>query len=158
MKKAFILLSGFFLLLSCSGNNANEAKREMRDSMKAEIRDTPGEKKMITRQYKGTLPCADCPGIRYDLTLYNPENVGEGTFALTMDYIDRKDAKYTTTGRWTTLRGDAMDRNATVFQLRPDSVGESPMNFLYMQDSLILLDKDLKRGKSGLNYTLKMVN
>ena len=46
-----------------------------------------------TRTYEGTLPAASCSGIRYSLTIQNQEHSGNGTFTLTMTYIEAENGK-----------------------------------------------------------------
>lgn len=46
--------------------------------------------------YEGVLPCADCPGIKTRLVLR-----GDGSFALTTQYIDRQVTGQTVSGRFT---------------------------------------------------------
>jgi len=45
--------------------------------------------------YAGTLPCADCPGIRTKVQLRM-----DGTFTLTQEYLERSAAPYVTQGRF----------------------------------------------------------
>jgi len=46
--------------------------------------------------YQGTLPCADCPGIRYVLTL-NEDN----SYQLKTQYLERGDSVFTESGKFT---------------------------------------------------------
>jgi len=84
-----------------------------------------------TKTYEGTLPAASCPGIRYSLTIQNQEHRGDGTFTLTMTYIEAengKDAIFTYKGKRFTQRGNATNNNAIVWQLVADN-GEDIFNF-----------------------------
>ena len=111
-----------------------------------------------TRVYKGVLPAASCSGIEYQVTLYNYEHSGDGVYEMVLTYIDadeRGNSTYETTGRMYTLRGDAVDKNAVVYQLVPFAEGET-VNFLYQQDRLQLLDQELKPIDSKLNYSLEL--
>jgi copper homeostasis protein (lipoprotein) len=117
----------------------------------------PGEEPMVLR-YEGVLPCADCPGIRTELTLTRKaKGWAEGSYSLRETYLERGGPRVTT-GDWTTLRGDAVDPDATVYQLDPDKT-EGQRNFLRVGDDLELkaLDKDMKRWPSGLPDTLRRV-
>ncbi len=117
----------------------------------------PGEEPMTLR-YAGDLPCADCPGIRTELTLTRKaKGWAEGTYRLTETYLERGGPNVTT-GDWTTLRGDAADPDATVYQLDPDHPVRS-RNFLRVGDDLELkvLDKDMKALPATLPVTLKRV-
>ena len=111
-----------------------------------------------TRVYKGVLPAASCSGIEYQVTLYNYEHSGDGVYEMVLTYIDADEggnSTYETTGRMYTLRGDAVDKNAVVYQLVPFAEGET-VNFLYQQDWLQLLDQELKPIDSKLNYSLEL--
>lgn len=73
-----------------------------------------------TRTYEGILPAASSPGIRYSLTIQNQEHSGDGTFTLTMTYIEAengKDAIFNYKGKRFTQRGDATNNDAIVWQL-----------------------------------------
>jgi copper homeostasis protein (lipoprotein) len=94
--------------------------------------------------FAGTLPCADCAGIRTKLTLYAEQPSGRPVrYELTETYVGTRDGDrvFNRTGRWTVLRGSASDADATVYQLdfdRPKTV----RNFLKLgDDELRLLDR-----------------
>ena len=113
-----------------------------------------------TRFYKGTLPAASNPGIVYEITLYNYQNSGDGVFKAKLTYLEAqngKDGILEFSGRQYTLKGSAEDKNATIFQFIPFDNKEETMNFLYQGDKLIMLDKELKKIPSQLNYTLSEV-
>lgn len=116
---------------------------------------------MQTLTYEGLLPCADCPGIRYDLTIRSREHSGDGTFSLSQTYLeaeDGKDATFVTNGKRLTLKGMPGNDNATIWQLISDN-GDEVMNFLCENDStLTLLGDDFTKAESDLNYSLKLVN
>lgn len=109
--------------------------------------------------YEGILPAADCPGIRYTLTLRHREHSGDGTFQLQMTYLeaeDGKDVTFSYTGRRLTLRGIPSDADATVWQLLVDGKEKDVFNFLREDDqTLTLLNKDFEKNDSQLNYSLK---
>lgn len=112
----------------------------------------------LVLRFSGVLPCADCPGIRTTLTLTRKgQGWAEGTYRLSETYIDRGPARVTT-GDWTTLRGDAADENATVYELDPDHA-ERARHFLRVgpDRALKALDRDLKPWPKGLPDTLKRV-
>ena len=117
----------------------------------------PGEEPMVLR-YAGDLPCADCPGIRTELTLTRKaKGWAEGSYSLSETYLERGGPKVIT-GDWTTLRGDAVDPDASVYQLNPDDT-ERQRNFLRVGDDLELkaLDRDMKRWGGKVPDTLKRV-
>ena len=79
-------------------------------------------------------------------------------YEMVLTYIDADEggnSTHETAGRVYTLRGDAVDKNAVVYQLVPFAEGET-VNFLYQQDRLQLLDLELKPIDSKLNYCLEL--
>lgn len=113
--------------------------------------------KLEERIFQGTLPAASCSGIEYTLWLYNRQNSGDGVFKLTQRYIEAEDGEdmtIITFGKQYTLRGDAEDINATVYQLIPFSETDT-INLLYTGGNLELLNSNFERTKSRLNYTLR---
>lgn len=102
--------------------------------------------------FEGVLPCADCPGIRTTLVLTRKAaGWAEGTYRLTEAYIDRGVSPIVTTGDWTTLRGDAVDDDASVYELNPDQADRA-RHFLRVGDDLAVrvLTRDLKAWPKGL--------
>lgn len=108
--------------------------------------------------FAGTLLCADCPGIKTELTLTR-KAVGwaEGAYRLTETYLERG-GPIVTTGDWTTLRGDAVDDDATVYELNPDAP-KTARRFLRVGDdkAIRVLDGDMKTLPKGLPDTLNRV-
>lgn len=98
---------------------------------------------LVLGPFVGTLPCADCPGIATRLTLTREgEFVAEGTYRLEETYIDRG-GPLVSTGEWTTLRGDARDEDAVVYQLEPDHPEKSRAYVKLSATSIRLLDADM---------------
>lgn len=123
------------------------------------LKKVEGTGELQTRVYRGTLPAASCPGIVYDITLYNYEHSGDGVFRASLTYLEAengKDSRIEFCGRQYTLRGNAVDKNATVFQFVPFDKEEDTMNFLYEGNKLTMLDRELKPIESKLNYTLQL--
>lgn len=113
---------------------------------------------VIERKYQGILPAASCPGIEYTLFIHNQQHSGDGVYKLTQRYIeaeDGKDKSVISYGRQYTLRGDAVNPDAVVYQLVPFGWGET-VNFLLEDNNLVLLNAKLERAKSELNYTLTL--
>ncbi|HEY6644948.1 META domain-containing protein [Povalibacter sp.] len=92
--------------------------------------------------YAGTLPCADCPGIRYELDLR-----ANHVFVLRMTYLDTDPAiAVDEIGQWSiqedkVLILDGADEPPTVWSIRD-------------VDTLSKLDRDGNPIASKLNYTL----
>ncbi len=116
-----------------------------------------GEVQTLT--YEGLLPAASCPGIRYELTIRSREHSGDGTFSLTTTYLEAEngqDRSFTYTGRRFTQRGIPGDDNATVWQLIADEGGDI-FNFLREDEkTLTLLNEQLEKNDTDLNYSLKL--
>lgn len=116
---------------------------------------------METLRYEGLLPAADGPGIRYRLTVRTPQEGMEGTYTLVMTYLDAgngQDESFTTTGKQYTLHDVAGYPGGTIWQLEPEPKGER-MNFLVEDDGkkITLLNSEMKKSDTGLNYTLTLV-
>ncbi len=113
-----------------------------------------------TKTYEGTLPAASCPGVHYSLTIQDQEHSGNGTFTLTMTYIEAENGENTVfnyKGKKYTQRGDSTDNDAIVWQLVADN-GKDIFNFLHEDEkTLVLLNNRLTKSETGLNYSLKLV-
>lgn len=112
---------------------------------------------VIFARYAGRLPCADCAGIRIELTL-NAETVhGPPTrYHMRETYIATRDGDrtFTSEGRWRIRRGSADDPNATVYQIDFDRP-EKTRSFLVVDaNELTALDRDLRELPSTLPRTL----
>lgn len=113
----------------------------------------------VTMVFAGDLPCADCPGIRTELTLTRDAPYsGDGKFKLVETYIDRG-APFTSTGVWGTLRGDAVDPDATVYELNPDKAEGERRHYKRIgnDEALKVLGGDMKPLPDTLPSTLKRV-
>ncbi len=96
--------------------------------------------------YRGVLPCADCPGIKY--TVFINRN---GTFRSVMDYLER-DTKVESAGNYT------WDKAGRIITLKADK--ESPVKFFVGENSLTQLDADGERitGDLANNFILTKAN
>lgn len=163
MRAKWMVFAGAILVLAGCGKPAGKATDHaiavttVPASQVAAKTAAPGEEPLVLR-FAGDLPCADCPGIRTELVLTRKgKGWAEGTYSLTETYLERGPARVTT-GDWTTLRGDAVDPDATVYQLNPDRT-EAQRNFLRVGDDLELkvLDRDMKRWGGKVPDTLRRV-
>jgi len=131
--KRRLLLTAFAILYSAA---CAPASKDADLSLGAAAQQT------IVVKYAGTMPCADCMGIRIVLILYSEP--GPTRYELTETYVGTKDGDRTfpSSGRWTVLRGSATDVDATVYQVafdRPDRT----VNYRKEGDyQLILLDRN----------------
>lgn len=148
---------GFALLLAIAG--CRSAARPLTDASQSPAPAGSAAAEAIpVGTYTGTLPCADCSGIRTTLTLSAQSQLqtGGGTFHLSEEYLaaGNGNQRFDTQGRWLLLRGTPADRDATVYQLTSDGA-ERVMFFLRVGDqALRLLDRNQREIPSTANYTL----
>lgn len=97
MKKNLLILSAALALAACGGNAPKKQAAAETQTTTAAVPDMHTAETSLDYlgTYEGTLPAADCPGIRTTLTL-NPDS----TYALHMKYINR-DAEFDETGIFT---------------------------------------------------------
>lgn len=119
----------------------------------------PEAGEIVSETYKGTLPAASCPGIEYTITIYHQQHSGDGVFHAQLKYLEAENGQdqcFDVYGRQYTLRGNASDSNSMVIQL-VSFRGDDIMNFLKGENKLTMLDQELNRIESGLNYTLDRI-
>jgi copper homeostasis protein (lipoprotein) len=111
--------------------------------------------------YAGVLPCADCAGILTELRLYAEQPSGRSAhYELTETYLGSRegDRSIGTTGRWTTVRGSATDKDATVIQIDLGRI-DALLNFLRIgDDELRLLDRNRREIISRARWSLYRVS
>jgi uncharacterized lipoprotein NlpE involved in copper resistance len=114
-----------------------------------------GQKKGPKAVYEGVLPCADCEGIKTELTLYRKaESSDPATYRLSETYLGRRGKGFVSTGKWAITHGAGAQAEATVYQLDPDKP-DRMRSFLVINDTQIRqLDKQQQEFDSKLNYTL----
>lgn len=114
----------------------------------SEIDNSPAPEGLDVRafagSFRGTLPCADCPGI--DSTI---ELKADGTYALHEVYQERKDASRDGDGTWTA------EDNGRRIRLDPNSKSEGDRLYAVVSnDELQMLDARGNPPSSGLDYSL----
>ena len=127
----------------------------MRDSLKLD----PKKGAVVQKKYKGTIPAADGPGIVYDLTLFYQQDSDDGVYELDATYLEAengKDQTFTSTGKRQVKKGTPADASAVIYELIP-SDGSMVFYFQAEGDSLTMLNQELQKAASNLNYTLKLV-
>lgn len=109
-----------------------------------------------TRVYEGSLPTESSCQLRNKLTIYNYKNSGDGVYVMTSTFMcpNGDTPGSNSYGRVYTLRGDATNENAVVYQLVSfNYTGE--YNFLYEGDKLQLLNSDLARLSKPIIFNLE---
>ncbi|AXC11458.1 hypothetical protein ACPOL_2134 [Acidisarcina polymorpha] len=119
---------------------------------------------VLTGIYKGTLPCADCSGLRTELRLYAKGRFDftDAIYVSTRTYLRGlgEDQSFTDRGQWAVLKGDAVDPNATVYALDPDRPAQ--VQYLLLQPDgagLTQLDRKMMPidAPASVDLTLKRV-
>ena len=184
MKKYFIAVAALALLAACSGKKTAEPALieeesvavaeavpdapalpevtgkttkpvNIRDSLKVD----PKKGAVIQKKYKGTFPAADGPGIVYDLTLYYQQDSEDGVYEMDATYLEAEngqDKTFSSTGKRQVKHGTPANSEAVVYELIP-SDGSMAFYFQAEGDSLTLLNQELQKAASDLNYTLTLV-
>lgn len=112
-----------------------------------------------TAVYEGLTPCADCPGIIQRLTLTSSEEgSAEGTFELSLTYLERNVEPFIETGVWTTERGTPTDPDAVVVALYREGADEPQRLRRLDATSLRFLSMDGTEIDSSLPFTLTLVD
>lgn len=105
--------------------------------------------------FYGTLPCADCGGIKTELT-FIPDSM---IYRMRETYLNTGmgDKQYESTGPYAINVGTAEDSGASVYQLNPGDT-ERIRSFRTENDTIIvMLDRHLHEIKSTLSYKLVRV-
>lgn len=158
MRNLIYILILAITFTACKSNSGKQSTGNT-DTLKTPVtaaEQQPGA--LLTEMYIGTLPCADCSGITTELTLQHEAEHGDGTFLLKETYEGKKDSinAFNTNGMWTTLRGSATDKNATVIQITPEGSADDARYFEVLPNGdLLQLDREQKKITSQANYTLK---
>ena len=92
------------IMVSCNGKNtaqseANTDSTSVADTTASENLDLAA----VAGTYEGTLPAADCPGIKTVLTIH-----ADSTYQLTQDYLERKDGHDEASGVLRVLDGKVL--------------------------------------------------
>lgn len=91
MKKLIPVLGFALMMAACGGKKAQPAASA--DSTKVATNDSAVVDTSYCGTYRGTLPAADCEGIKTVLTISS-----DSTYNLSSDYIDKKDGQFVTSG------------------------------------------------------------
>lgn len=162
MKK---LLLPFFLVIvyaSCKSgaDNANTDSAVIDSALAAKNkggREFDSVNVVLLGSFEGVIPCADCGGIKTELTLYQDiANSENNSYILKETYLGAKtgDTTFTSTGKWDILKGTPTDKEAIIYFLNYEEPDDARY-FLKQSDSgIVMLDKDQKIIASEHNYTL----
>lgn len=108
-------------------------------------------------RYQGTLPCADCAGIRTDLRIDNQDDIG-ASFTLDSTRLGQSEEALRTEGQVLIKENVGPNSYPLVYQLK-NGQGNTIYNLLPVGNGdMRLLDRDYTRVDSSDNLTLKRVN
>lgn len=120
-----------------------------------------GEKAVVTDKFSGVLPAADGPGIRYEIVLMHYEGRDGGIFHMRETYLEGengRDISFDTYGRFMDVRGTKMSQSERILRLTPFEPNKPAVNFARNTGgSITMLDQQMGRIESRLNYTLEKV-
>lgn len=140
----FLLVFAFFVACNGGSGGGNATDSNALPPASSPGTDILSPASKVTGSYQGTLPCADCPGIDYQISLYDDNHYKE-----LMVYRDRNEGKaFIDTGSWKM-------ENDSVIQL----VRRQPQRFLFEDGKLFSLDQEGQRITGALadNYILRPV-
>lgn len=119
---------------------ACQAQRESRN----EIKEAPAElKSQVVGTWQGTLPCADCEGIDYQLVL-NPD----GGYNERLDYLGKSDENFTASGKW------IVSTDSVVRLDEEEKTGHH--SFVFSNGQLEVLELEEQRIDTELNAAYKL--
>lgn len=117
---------------------------------------------IVNDRYSGLLPAADGPGIEYDLLLIRQDRNNHGVYELVMTYIEGDnnggDLSFIENGRYETFRGKGANADYSYIRLTPFSNGGDTFFIIENNGNLTLVNAELQRADSQLNYTLQKRN
>ena len=132
------------MMVACNGKKTaqDETKNDsvsVADSVSADV-----DLAAVAGTYEGTLPAADCPGIKTVLTIN-----ADSTYQLQQDYIDRKDGHDEASGVLQVLDGNVM------MLVRPSS-GEHSFYKVKDRKSIVMTDSlgNEPEGETAKLYVL----
>lgn len=143
MKKTIYLVLSVALAATLS--NCTNKQKQAEQTTEPAVVVVEDETPAYVGVYEGTLPCADCEGIKTQLTI-NDDN----TFVLVSDYLGEEDAKFEDKGTYFIENGEVL-----VIQ---DEDGAQKY-FKLQEGSLAQLDADKKiiEGELASHYILTKV-
>lgn len=150
MKKTMMMTAVAVMALTaaCTGKKTAE-NAAAQDTTSVVDSTTPSlDLAVVAGTYEGTLPAADCPGIKTVLTLNT-----DSTYELKQDYIDRKDGHDEASGVFEVLDGNVL------MLVRPSS-GEHTFYKVKDAQSVIMTDSLGNEPESDMAplYVLKKKN
>ena len=149
MKKKLVLMAAVvaaLFVVSCNGKtNGNETGKDSLSAVENDSLAADGVAiESLVGTYEGTLPAADCPGIKTVLTLN-----ADSTYQYSADYLERKDGHDEASGVLQVLDGNVL------MLVRPSS-GEHTFYKVKDNSSVIMTDSlgNEPEGETAKLYVL----
>jgi copper homeostasis protein (lipoprotein) len=144
MKRLMLMMGAALLLAACGGKKSQTAVPAA-DSTQTATTDSAVADTSYCGTYRGTLPAADCDGIKTVLTLSS-----DSTYSLQSDYIGKKNGQFTTSGVYHI-------RHGKIVELVTPSSGELTYYKIKDAHSVILTDSlgNEPEGETAPLYVLK---
>lgn len=143
------------ILYACDSPSAETEHYEGLDSSEIVLE----EDASLWLKYEGTIPCADCEGIKMELLLENNPNNKENEFELTETYLGTKDGNriFTNRGSYEISYGFEENSSTMIITLFNEN-NEALKTFIQEDDQqLVVLGNDGKKIESTLNYRLTKI-
>lgn len=145
------------LAAGCGSAEAPEAAQGLQPAAAA-----PASQGAAVLRYAGTLPCADCAGIRMELTLIRDASGEPTTYQLVETYLGSMAAEalkpFTQTGQWSIQRGTADRPDVVIYVLDGGGDELKTRSFEVVgEQELVMLDREQKRAQSSHSYSLTRV-
>lgn len=102
--KKIMLIVGTALLMAACGDKKAQTTTPTADSTQVSATDSAQSDTSYCGTYRGTLPAADCDGIKTVLTISS-----DSTYNLSSDYIGKKDGKFETSGVYHLKQGGLIE-------------------------------------------------
>lgn len=105
-KMMYLAVAAIVMMASCSGKKIVQNETSNDSTSIADTAAAAGENvdlAAVAGTYEGTLPAADCPGIKTVLTIN-----ADSTYEIKQDYIDRKDGHDEASGVLQVLDGSVL--------------------------------------------------
>lgn len=153
MKKFFLFFTvGSLLLISCNSKpkdqNDSTVKEEVTETVTTVVDDKHNAMNSLDYQgtYSGTIPAADCPGIKVVITL-NPDN----TYIKTSEFLETKEKPTKEEGKYT------WNESGNIVTLQG---AEAPNQCFVGENTLSLLDIEGNKmtGPNAESYILIKLN
>ena len=157
MKKAFSILLVAAACMSFQFKQVSETIQATNAQLALNSSSPAAPVNVAPGTYVGTVPCADCEGIKMKLTLQAGKAGKTKTFVLEQTYLGKPAGNNSVriTGIWFPAQGNKQDPKAVIVQLIPDGKYD-PLYFQSLNGTAIrMLDRQQNPIKSKHNYTLQ---